>query len=101
MDKSILVQQMAGATLVGFGCFFDLLSFIALIQTLRGKFSSGFPFVGGLFYLIFTIGALFERFRLGTFEHPAALGFLLICLHVLIQYVHYRVSRKQHSHHGE
>ena len=94
MSFSPLAQDAAGFTLVGIGVLFDLLSIAALVTTIRGRFSSGFPIVGGFFYLMFTAGAAAGLCRLGPVEHTVLLGMALLALHVAVQYAHYRASRR-------
>lgn len=90
-----MAQQLGGALLLGIGLLFDLLSLIALLSTLRGRFSSGFPLVGALFYLMFAAGAALGLLRLGSVSDPYLLVAGLVVAHVLIQVVHVRVSRSR------
>jgi hypothetical protein len=90
----LMVKAWSAWTLLGLGLVFDLVSLLALISTVCGKFSSGFPLVGAVFYLLFAAGSAIGVCHINSIEHPVLLALILVMVHISIQYSHYRVSRR-------
>jgi len=87
--------QILPVAALSLGLLLDALSLIAFASTLlRKRWSSGFPFVGGVCYVIFAVGSFIPG--LGSPLTPAqvvTVAASLILFHIVLHWAHLKAAR--------